>query len=183
MRLSARAIINYANINSFAYANQWIVRQGDTNQLYFQIIDLDQQPNPSFVGQNAIVGFPLAIVGNNVTANALRYLVGVGTNNLPDSITVTFPSNQPALQSYLNATVGNLFDTPVNFPDTNPSLVFSVPATQADPNDSSVWYVTIPANMTPNTGNVLFSISQGANINRFSVMALLAVDAQSNGGC
>ena len=31
MRLSARVILNYANVNNFSYGNQWIVRSGDPN--------------------------------------------------------------------------------------------------------------------------------------------------------
>lgn len=42
MRLSAKVILNYANINNFDYGNQWTIRAGDPNTLYFQIVDLDK---------------------------------------------------------------------------------------------------------------------------------------------
>lgn len=66
MRLSAKAITNFANINQFDFGNQWTVRAGDSNDLYFQLVDLDQ--------------------------GDLRYMAGVGSSNQPTSIVVTFPS-------------------------------------------------------------------------------------------
>jgi len=41
-RLSAKAIKNYSNINSFDYANQWDIRSGEPNSLYFQLVNLDK---------------------------------------------------------------------------------------------------------------------------------------------
>jgi len=41
MRLSALPIINYQGVNSFCTGNQWTIRSGDPNTLYFQLIDLD----------------------------------------------------------------------------------------------------------------------------------------------
>ena len=74
MRLSASLIVNYGNINLFSYTNQWKVRGGDPNTLYFQLIDLDQ--------------------------NSLRYLAGIGSSNQPFTIVVTIPSidNSKVLQ-------------------------------------------------------------------------------------
>lgn len=66
MKLSAKAIVTYNTVNSFSFGNQWSIRAGEANTLYFQIIDLDQ--------------------------DSLRYLVGYGVNNQPASINVTFPS-------------------------------------------------------------------------------------------
>lgn len=66
MRLSAKAITNFANINQLDFGNQWTVRAGDPNTLYFQIVDLDQA--------------------------GLRYMVGSGVSNQPAGVTVTFGS-------------------------------------------------------------------------------------------
>lgn len=66
MRLSAKAIKNFSNVNSFDYANEWTVRAGEQNILYFQLVDLDQAD--------------------------LRYMAGVGVSNQPAGVTVTFPS-------------------------------------------------------------------------------------------
>lgn len=86
MRLSAKALVNYANINNFAYANQWIIRAGEINILYFQLFDLDQGP------QNAING-PIFGSNNALAGNVgLRYMTGVGTANQPVGLVVTFPS-------------------------------------------------------------------------------------------
>jgi len=77
MRLSAKAILNFSNANSFSFGNQWIVRAGDPNVLYFQLIDLDQA--------------------------GMRYIPGLVST--PISVSVTFPSlddaqviNSPAYQ-------------------------------------------------------------------------------------
>lgn len=66
MRLYAKIIQNFCDINMFGYANGWIVRAGDPNTLYFQLVDLDQ--------------------------GGLRHLAGIGGSNQPYSVTVTFPS-------------------------------------------------------------------------------------------
>lgn len=63
MRLSAKVIKNYANINNFDYGSEWNHRAGDPNTLYFQVVDLDKD------GQ--------------------RFMLGLAG---PASINVTFPS-------------------------------------------------------------------------------------------
>jgi hypothetical protein len=42
MRLSARAVVAYQNINSWRYASEWVARSGEPTRLYFQLIDADQ---------------------------------------------------------------------------------------------------------------------------------------------
>ncbi len=69
-RLSAKPIINFQNINSFDYAQQWIVRAGDQTTLYFQIVNLDSCPQDC----------------------PLRYILGIGASNQPVQVQVTFPS-------------------------------------------------------------------------------------------
>ena len=84
MRLSAKPIVNYANINSFTFGNQWIIRAGDPNSLYFQLVDLDH-------------------VDNSACKTPIRYVpVTAGPN--PVVITVTFPSIDNATQITATAT-------------------------------------------------------------------------------
>ena len=148
--LSAKPIINWCDVNLFTWANQWIINSGDPVQLYFQIIDTSQAvASNNAVGFGLFYGTPFTGVtgvgptGINTGATAgTRYLLGVGTGNTPYSVKVTFPSI-----------------------DSN--QVITVNATQADPNDSSIWVVSVPA-----------------NINRFSVMNILDVIFSGNvGGC
>lgn len=73
MRLSAIPIINWNNVNSFCTANQWTIRSGEQNTLYFQLVDLDQSP----------------CCKNGCPS---RYVAGVGAPNQPASLIVTFPS-------------------------------------------------------------------------------------------
>jgi hypothetical protein len=154
MRLSARPILNYANINSFSPGNQWIVRAGDPNTLYFQLVDLDQGPANIIGGVIPLFGPGASVLSGNL---GLRYIPGIGVSNQPVSISVTFPS----------------------IDDTK---VLTYPATLADPNDGSIWKVTIPALQSPNSGNVQFSVGEGTNIRRFSVLNLISVEFPLSGG-
>lgn len=132
MRLSAKAITNFANVNQFDFGNQWIVRAGDPNTLYFQLVDLDQE--------------------------GLRYIPGIGTDNQPVSVTVTFPS----------------------IDDTQ---VINVTAIQ-DPNDRSIFKAVMGPNQKPNSGNVRFAITEGSSTRRFSALNLLSVEyPDSDGSC
>src|SRR5665213_443132 len=83
MRLSANLIVNYANINQFSYTNQWQIRLGDPNTLYFQLVDLDQNINNTngSNGQNL-----------NGPTSSLRYIAGCMEVNQPASVQVTFCS-------------------------------------------------------------------------------------------
>lgn len=154
MRLSARPLLNYVNVNNFSYGNQWIIRAGDPNVLYFQIVDLDQGP-ANVIGQFA----PLNSFGANPSLSGsvgLRYMVGV--TNTPAGITVTFPS----------------------IDDTQ---VINATAVQ-DPNDKSIWSVTLGQNQKPASGNVQFAVAEGSQIRRFSALNLLNVeDPQNDGSC
>lgn len=154
MRLSAKPLLNYANVNNFSYGNQWIIRAGDPNTLYFQVVDLDQGPSNT-IGQPA----PFFGQGGSLSGNiGLRYMVGVGVNNQPAAITVTFPS----------------------IDDTQ---VITAVAVQ-DPNDKSIWSVTLGPNQRPASGNVQFAVAEGNSIRRFSSLNLLNVeDPQNDGSC
>lgn len=165
--LSAKPIINWCDVNLFTWANQWMINSGDPVQLYFQIIDISQAvPSNGAVGFGLFYGNPFTGVtgvgptGINTTATAgTRYLLGVGAENNPYSVQVTFPSI-----------------------DSN--QVITVNATQADPHDSSIWVVSIPANQAIAGGNVQFTVTQGNSINRFSVSNILDVLFPGNvGGC
>ena len=143
MRLSANLILNYANVNQFGFQDQWQVRAGDPNTLYFQLIDLDQGSNPS---------------GTRDCQCFLRYLLGIGTQNLPYGVTVTFPS-------------------------IDDSKTITATAVQVDANDSSVWAVKILSSQQPGSGNVIFTVTEGSTTRTFKVMNALAVEYPGNDGC
>lgn len=84
MRLSAVPLINFSSVNGFDTANEWTIRSGEPNTLYFQLVDLDK--------------------------DGLRYIAGIGSANQPASIAVTFPSIDSAKVLNLNATVANAAD-------------------------------------------------------------------------
>lgn len=153
MRLIAKPIINWCDVNMFTYGNQWIVRSGDPLTLYFQIIDADQ----AIQGNNQGIGIFTGITPVGTTAG-MRYLVGLGSSNQPYTVKVTFPSI-----------------------DSSQSLTLI--ATQADANDSSIWKVSIPSNQFVSGGNVQFAIFEGSSVRRFSVQNIIAVEFLDNGSC
>lgn len=86
MRLSAKPIVNYANINNFDFGNQWTIRAGDPNTLYFQVVDLDKTDNTS-------------------CKSAQRYMAASAQDPaVPPVMTVTFPSIDDANQITATAT-------------------------------------------------------------------------------
>lgn len=137
MRLSAKIVVNYANVNQFSYANQWKIRAGEPNTLYFQVVDLDQMDSCGMAG--------------------LRHMVGVGSINQPFGITVRFPS-------------------------VDDSKTILATASMADPNDPSIWQVSISPIQTPNSGNVIFSVTEGSATRTFKLMNGLAVEQVGNDG-
>ena len=152
MRLSTRPLLNYVNVNNFDYGNQWAIRAGDPNTLYFQVVDLDQGPAQVIGQANPIFGFGQGgQLGGNI---GLRYMVGV--TNTPAGITVTFPS----------------------IDDTQ---VINATAVQ-DPNDKSIWSVTLGPNQKPASGNVQFAVAEGNQIRRFSALNILSVESPTNDG-
>lgn len=134
MRLSARPLINYNNVNSFDYANQWMIRAGEPNTLYFQLVDLDH-------------------VEGTV---ALRYVAGVGSPNQPASMAVLFPSIDDMMKIQATAT--------------------------QDPNDGSIWSVSLSSTQVPKSGNVIFQLVQGAVTRNFPVLNMMNVE-YPNAGC
>lgn len=154
MRLSAKPIINWCDVNMYSFGDQWTVRSGDQLTLYFQIIDTDQ----AIQGNNQGIGFFSGITPIGTTAG-LRYLVGIGSNNQPYTVKVTFPSI-----------------------DINGVVTYT--AVQADSNDSSIWKISIPSSQAISGGNVQFAVYEGTTIKRFSVINMLGVEYPlSNGSC
>lgn len=135
-RLSAKPIVNYTTINSFSYANQWIVSASNTNTLYFQLINLDSGCSGEC---------------------QLRYIPGVGTSNQPVGLRVTFPS-------------------------IDCTQIITMFATQVAPTeDASIWSVSIPSTITPQTGAVQFQLFEGNNINSFRVEQMICVNYNGSG--
>lgn len=152
MRLSARPLLNYANVNSFSYGNQWTIRAGEQNVLYFQLVDLDQGPA-------TVVGGPLFQGSPSLSGNiGLRYMAGVGSANQPVGMQVSFPSID--------------------------DLQMIVATAVQETDDKSIWKVTLNENQKPNSGAVIFAISEGGRTRRFNVLQMIAVEyPQNDGSC
>jgi len=134
-RLSAKPIVNYSNINSFSYANQWIISASNTNTLYFQLVNLDSGCGDC----------------------SLRYIPGVGVSNQPIALKVTFPS-------------------------IDCTAVITMFASQVSPcGDGSIWSVSIPSTITPQTGAVQFQLFEGNNITSFRVEQMICVNYNGSG--
>jgi hypothetical protein len=152
MRLSAKPIVTFGNINNYVFGNQWTIRAGDPNTLYFQILDIDQAVSGNGQGSGVFSG--ISAVG---TTAGLRYLLGIGAPNQPYGVEVTFMSI-----------------------DSSKKIVAT--AVQADANDSSIWKVSILSTQIPGGGNVQFAVQEGTSIRRFSVTGMLGVEFPTNEG-
>jgi hypothetical protein len=62
----------------------------------------------------------------------------------------------------------------VTFPSIDCTAAFTLIA-QQNPNDGSIWSVTIPVTNTPQTGNVTFQLFEGNNVTSFSVLQMIVV--------
>ena len=157
MRLTSIPIVNFSNINDFQEASQWTIRASDPNTLYYQLFDLDNVTTFSSPYLPLNGGFFNAAI----PSLPQRYIAGVGTSNQPFSMTVTFPSLAMGKSIVLTAT--------------------------PDPNDASVWSVTLPgytnAGMAPASGNVIFTLTQGINIYTWTVQNAIAVEQTNQGSC
>lgn len=57
MRLNAKILKNVAGVNQWSYANQSSVQEGQANEIYVQLVDLDKTPGPE--KSSALPDFPL----------------------------------------------------------------------------------------------------------------------------
>ena len=120
MRFGIKVINQYDNVNSFYYGTEWMIRTGDTKNLYFQLVNLD-------------------------SADEIRHMLASGS-----SVTLTFPNLGSA------------------------AVVKS--ALQADPLDSSIWYVSIVATDVIATGSVFFDVVEGGISSKFGVSQAINVE-------
>lgn len=75
MRLYAKTIKNFANINQFDYATEWTIRKDEPNTLFFQLTDLDQDGlryMPTDVSFSVQVTFPALNSTNIIVKNATQ---------------------------------------------------------------------------------------------------------------
>ena len=155
MRLTSQPIINFCDINDFQTGSQWTIRATDPQTLYFQLFDLDNMSQPPYVALNS--GFFNAAI----QTSPQRYIAGVGVDNQPFSMTVTFPS-------------------------LDPTKTFTFAATP-DPNDASVWSIDLPgyssSAVAPASGNVMFSLTQGTKTVTWTVVNMVAVEMTNQGCC
>jgi hypothetical protein len=94
MRLSARAIVGFQNINSFKYANQWIVNAGDQYTLYFQLIDLDASCDEACPLRYIPTGTPVQIRVHFASIDCAKAFTLIGNQDPTDGsiFSVTVPA-------------------------------------------------------------------------------------------
>ena len=72
----------------------------------------------------------------------------------------------------------------VTCPSIDNSKVLQFSAIQADPNDASVWRITIAPTQVPGSGNVMFQVIEGSAIRNFKKTNGLHVELPgSDGSC
>lgn len=127
MNLAIKPITTYSNVNSFNYNTQWNAVSGNPMDLYFQIVDADQ--------------------------NGLR-VMGAST-------------------------------VQVKFLAVDQTSVVTKTATQADPLDTSIWYVSILSTDSLNGGNVQVIVTLDGNSYTFIAPQVLSLSFNdfNVGGC
>jgi hypothetical protein len=100
MRLSAKVIKNFSDINHFGYANQWEIRAGEPNTLYFQLVDMDQDGLRYMPQDPAValsVNFPSVDDAKKITINAVQvtgdgslWKIDLSSTQIPASGNVVF---------------------------------------------------------------------------------------------
>jgi hypothetical protein len=65
--------------------------------------------------------------------------------------------------------------------DTNQEIVKN--ATQAWPDDKSIFYIDLDASEVPNSGAVKFSLTEDGQEKKFRVEQAIVVELLSSGGC
>lgn len=132
MRLSAKTLKNVDNLNSWAYSENWVVRQngltGEADTLYFQITDLDR--------------------------DGIRYM----------------PSNSASMSVF--------FQSLDDAGDITKTAVMAFPS-----DDRSIWKIILSATDLPNSGNVIFSLTDGGNTYSFNITNGLSVELVNAGAC
>jgi len=105
MKLSAKPIKNYQNNNSFDFASEWDIMQGEANDLYFQLVDLDQDSLRYMPASAAIVvTFPSVNSANVISLNAVLanaadpsvWKVSLSSVQIPSSGNVQFAMTEGA---------------------------------------------------------------------------------------
>ena len=152
MKLSANLIRSYNSLNSFTFGD-WFIRANEPQLLYFQLVDLDQQPwqaPPQAIWPN--------IIQQSTNQNSLRYLTGIGSGTTPVIVTVTFPT--------------------LNCNDSALNIV----ATAVSASDPSLFSVSLTALQVPGSGNVIFTVQEGLVIRKFFVQDGISVEDPTNLG-
>lgn len=91
MRLSAKMLKNVSSVNHFEYSSTSFLSEGGTNDIYFQLVDLDK------------VYYP-AVDTSALPNNPVRYMpitgatVGVIFDSLFDDAEITLAASQPFAQ-------------------------------------------------------------------------------------
>lgn len=153
MKLSANLIKSFNSVNSFAFGD-WSIRANEPNTLYFQLIDLDQQPCQA-APQTSWPG-----LAPSPCKDALRYIPGLGVGGTPVVVTVIFPA--------------------LGCDSTGLTIV----ATPVSAADGSLFSVALTSLQVPGSGNVIFTVQEGSVTRKFYVQDGISVeDPSSLGQC
>ena len=125
MRISAKMIKNYVNVNAFEYSNQWSIRAGDPNTLYFQLVDLDRDgmrhiPTPAPIGVSVI--FPSIDTAQVITSVASQpdaldtsvFKIDLSASQIPNSGNVRFEFTEGTTIRRFNILNGIAVEFPMN---------------------------------------------------------------------
>lgn len=111
MRLYAKAVINYENINNFDTADEWNIRAGEENTLYFQLTNLNKNGLRFIptVGSTVEVTFPSIDDDSIITVSAAQVDVQDGSLWKIDLSDTQIPSSGNVLFSVVSGGVTRKF--------------------------------------------------------------------------
>lgn len=75
MRISAKPLKNYQNVNSFQQTTEWTIRKGEPNRLYLQLVDAEQDGLrylPTDLSYSVSMTFPALNASNVIVKSAAQ---------------------------------------------------------------------------------------------------------------
>jgi len=88
MRLNAKILKNVAGVNQWYYSNQATVQEGQINEIYLQLVDLDKMPG--IEKSPALPDFPLRYIPQGTTVTLVAFFPSID-----DATEITVSASQP----------------------------------------------------------------------------------------
>ena len=81
MRLNARMLKNVTDVNHWEYAREAHIQEGQTNEFYLQLVDVDQVPDEEIKKSIPLPDFPLRYIPQGTTITLELTFPDLNTDN------------------------------------------------------------------------------------------------------